>query len=262
MADAVDDAEKNFPFPELIETEYFRKYKNAYYRFMRQGLQLGIRNYYNLINYLSDIFEYNEQHAMGFAKDFRSASKAEDWNNCEAIFCEIIVYHYYVRLVYEGIIKSLTKNKNECDLIIKRLDNSLAYFEVFSVKPNLIKPKEGEFIVQDIKTHMQDEMASIRQKLLNKIKKQKQLTKPRDNYAIIELNDPSIVGDFHILSSLSNGYKISIDPKTMKQVSAGYDWSNSIFHYECTSFLKAIIYFNLGDYESRKFIYNPKFKKK
>jgi hypothetical protein len=261
MADAVDDAERDFPFPELIEAEYFKKYKNAYYRWSKEGLQLEVRNYFNLIDYLSEIYEYNKHHARGFAKDFRSASKSEDWNNCEAIFAELIVYRYYVRLVYEDIIKSLGRNKTECDLIIRRLDGSFAYLEVFSVKPNFKLPKSGEFIVQDVKTHMQEEMASIRQKLLRKIRKQKQLTKPRNNYAVIELNDPSIAGDFHIHSSLSDGYKIKINTKTMEQISAGYDWNDSIFHDESTNFLKGIIYFSLGHYESRKFIFNPRFKK-
>jgi tRNA threonylcarbamoyladenosine modification (KEOPS) complex Cgi121 subunit len=258
MADAVDDAEKDFPFPDLIENEYFKKYKRAYYRTRNEGWQLSQRNYFNLIIYLKNIYEYNQQHAKGFAKAIRSVST--DWNNCEAIFSEILVYRYYVRLVYEEVIKSIGQNKGECDLIVERLDNSLAYLEIFCVKPNLKIPKEGEFIIQDIKTHMQEEMASIRQKLLRKIKKQKQLTKPRDNYAVIELNDPSIADDFHILSSLSGGYKIKINTKTMEQVSAGYDWNNSIFHDESTNFLKAIIYFSLGDYESRKFIFNPRFR--
>jgi hypothetical protein len=106
MTDAVDDAERYFPFPDLIETEYYKKYKNAYYRFLEKGYQLGIRNYYNVINYLNKTYAYNKQHAMGFAKDFHSATKGGDWNNCEAIFAELIVYRYYVRLVYEGLIKS------------------------------------------------------------------------------------------------------------------------------------------------------------
>ncbi len=179
MADAVDDAERDFPFPDLIETEYFKKYKNAYYRFLEKGYQLGIRNYFNLIDYLNEIYEYNRQHAMGFAKDFRSAAKGEDWNNFEAIFAELIVYRYYVRLVFEGLIKSLKRNRKECDLIIERLDNSIAYLEVFSVKPNFKIPKPGEFIIRTTKTHTQNEFASIRQKLLRKIKKTKSINQTK-----------------------------------------------------------------------------------
>lgn len=258
--DAIDDAEGVFPFPDLLESEYFRKYKKAYYRMRELSYQLGFRNYFNLLNYITEIFKYNEQHARGFAKAIRSAQA--DWNNCEAIFSEIIVYRYYTRLVYECLIKAIDRNTDECDLIIRRLDDSLAYLEVFCVKPNLktTSAEPGEIIVQDIKTHTQEEMASIRQKLLRKIEKQRQFTKPRENYAVIELNDISIAGDFSILSSLSGGYKIRIDTKTMEKVAEGYDWSASIFNHDNTRFLKGIIYFSLGDYASRKFIYNPKFQ--
>lgn len=53
-------------------------------------------------------------------------------------------------------------------------------------------------------------MASIRQKLLHKISRQSQLSKPRENFAVIELNDASIAGDFAVWSSLSGGYKLKV----------------------------------------------------
>ncbi len=259
--DIVDDKENSFPLSELLETEYFKKYKNGYYRCRDEGCQIGERNYINLLTYLTEIYEYNEQHARGFAKSLRS--EKSEWNNCEAIFAEIIVYRYYVRLAYEGLIKSILRHTDECDIIIERNDGSLTYLEVFCVMPNLKQPeKSGEVIVQDIKTHTQEEMASIRQKLLQKIKKQKQLTKPRENYAVIELNHPSISGEFSILSSLSGGYKIKFNKKTMKQMSSGYDWSDSVFNDESTRNLKGIIYFSLGDYASRRYIFNPLFGNK
>lgn len=148
--DAIDDEEGVFPFSDLLESEYFKKYKKAYYCMRDLGDQLGFRNYFNLLNYITEIFECNEQHARGFAKALRSSQA--DWNNCEAIFSEIIVYRYYTRLVYEGLIKTIDRNADECDLIIRRLDDSLAYLEVFCVKPNRKTTSEpGEFIVQDIK---------------------------------------------------------------------------------------------------------------
>jgi hypothetical protein len=255
--DAIDDAEGVFPFSDLLEYQYFKKYKKAYYRMVELGYQLGFRNYFNLLKYIAEISEYNKQHARGFAKSLRSSQA--DWNNCEAIFSEIIVYRYYTRLIYEGLIKAIDRNAKECDLIIHRLDDSLAYLEVFCVKPNLKTAcKPGEIIVQDIKTHTQGELASVRQKLLRKIEKQRQFTKHRDNYAVIELNDISIAGDFSILSSLSSGYKIRIGAKTMEKVAEDYDWSASIFDDDSTRFLRGILYFSLGDYASRKFIYNPK----
>ena len=125
--------------------------------------------------------------------------------------------------------------------------------------PNFKVPSKNDE-VEESKTHTQTEKSSIRQKLLNKIKKQKQLTKPRDNFAVIEINDSRITGDFAILSSLSDGYKITFNKNTMETISAGYDWSNSVYHDESTKYLKGIIYFNFGDYQSRKIIMNPDYK--
>jgi len=44
-----------------------------------------------------------------------------------------------------------------------------------------------------------------------------------------------------------------------KVLSRGYDWANSVFDDPSTQFLKGVIYFSLGDYESRKYVFNPKF---
>ena len=137
-------------------------------------------------------------------------------------------------------------------------DGSRMFLEVFSVSPDFPIAKKGEKpIVADVRTHTQDAMASIRQKLLRKIKKQKQMSTPRENYAVIELNNPSIAGDFSVLSSLSGGYKVQLDRRTLRPVSSGYDWSESIFDDPATRFLKGVIYFSLGDYSSRKYLLNP-----
>jgi hypothetical protein len=114
-------------------------------------------------------------------------------------------------------------------------------------------------VVNEIKTHLQKPKSSVRQKLLRKIGKQGQMSKPRENYAVIELNDVSIAGDFAVLSSLSDGYKIQIDRQTGKATSAGYDWSQSMFAEESTRHLKAVMWFDLGDYESRRILLNPFF---
>jgi hypothetical protein len=47
--------------------------------------------------------------------------------------------------------------------------------------------------------------------------------------------------------------------KSGKVRSRGYDWYTSVFDDPSTQWLKGIIHFSLGDYESRKFIFNPKF---
>jgi len=125
--------------------------------------------------------------------------------------------------------------------------------------PSFPLPEDGNFTVYEVKTHKQTEKASIRLKLLRKILEQNQLKKPRENFAVIELNDVSIAGDFAVLSSLSGGHKLSLGLESGKVLSRGYDWANSFFDDPNTHSLKGIIYFSLGDYESRKFIPNPNF---
>lgn len=255
---AISIAEKAFPFSNLLRLDYFQKYRYAYSQQRELGLQIPIRNYLNLLEYLTEMANYKPEHGNSFAKRLRTNPR--DWRNCEAVFAEIIVYRYYIRLVYEGIIKSVELEQRESDIIVERLDGSKAYLEVFSVMPNLRRPTEpGKVVVQEIKTHTQTEMASIRQKLLRKISKQGQFSNPRENFAVIELNDTSIAGNFAVLSSLSSGYKIWIDSTTMKQTGQGYDWNNSLFENESTRYLKGIIYFDLGDYAARRFLLNPLF---
>ena len=129
------------------------------------------------------------------------------------------------------------------------------FLEVFSVNPPF-STKAG--VVNEVKTHTQKAMGSIRQKLLRKIKRQGQLSAPRENYAVIELNNSTIAGDFSVLSSLSGGYRVQFDTKTLRPVSSGYDWTDAIFDDPATKFLAGVIYFSLGDYSSRKFLPNPR----
>ena len=89
-----------------------------------------------------------------------------------------------------------------------------------------------------VKTHTQTEMAAIRQKLLRKISKQGQLSKPHENFAVIELNDVSIAGDFAVLSSLSGGSKMNLGLESGKVLSRGYDWDNSVFDDPSTQWLR------------------------
>lgn len=255
--DVVTDSEKTFSFPKLINTDYFQKYRRGYYSSRAQGLLNPYRNYVKLLTYLDEINEYNEQHAKSYVKKFRET--ANDWKNAEAVFAEIIVYRHYIRLAYDGLVKRIELDTAESDVIVERLDGTKAYLEVFCVMPAFPLPENGKVVFRDVKTHTQTEMASIRQKLLRKISKQKQLSKPRENYAVIELNDSVIAGDFSVLSSLSSGYTVTINKETMKIESSGYNWVNSVFDDESTKFLKAVIYFDLGGYESRKYLFNPNF---
>jgi hypothetical protein len=257
VQDVVTDAEKTFSFPELINNDYFQKYRRGYHSSRAHGLLNPYRNYVKLLTYLDEINAYNEQHAKSYVKKFRESSS--DWKNAEAVFAEIMVYRHYIRPAYEGLIKRIELDASESDVIVERLDGTKAYLEVFCVMPAFPLPENGKFVIRDVKTHTQTEMASIRQKLLRKISKQKQLSKPRENYAVIELNDSVIAGDFSVLSSLSTGYTVTINKETTKIESSGYNWENSIFDDESTKFLKAVIYFDLGNYESRKYLFNPNF---
>ncbi len=259
--DEVYFSESEFPFPDLLDNVYFKNYREEYCKRKETSFPIGRKNYVTLLRYLTEVDNYNPQHSRSFAKRFRC--DATDRRNGEATFAELIVYQYYIRLVCEHLIQKIELNKSESDLIIIRRDGTQAYMEVFCIMPDFKEPdKPGKIVVINKRTHMQDALCSIRQKLLNKIKKQDQMTKPRDNYAVIELNDLSIANDFSVLSSLSSGYKINIDPSTCKVLSEGYDWKESVFDDEATRSLKAIIYFPLGLYDARKYIHNPRFMQK
>jgi hypothetical protein len=260
-SDTVTDHEEQFALPDLLKCDYFKRHREAYYAAREAGCLNRYRNYVTLLEDLNDIHVCNDQHAKSYAKRFREGSK--DWRNCEAIFSEVIVYRAYIRGVYEGLIRGIHLEEAESDIIVERLDGSKMFLEVFCVMPSFPLPDENEkFKVFSVKTHTQTEMASIRQKLLRKISKQSQLSKPRENFAVVELNDVSIAGDFAVLSSLSSGYKLKLGLESGKVLSRGYDWDNSVFDDPSTQWLKGVIYFSLGDYESRKFIFNPKFSTK
>lgn len=256
-SDIVTDHEEQFALHDLLKCDYFKKHRHGYYAARDAGVLNRYRNYVTLLQYLSDIYVYNEQHAKSYAKRFREG--AIDWRNCEAVFSEVIVYRAYIRGVYEGLIRGIQLQEAEADIIIERLDGSKMFLEVLCIMPSFPVPEDGSFSVYEVKTHKQIEKASIRQKLLSKILQQNQLKKPRENFAVIELNDVSIAGDFAVLSSLSGGYKVNWGLESGEVLSKGYDWANSFFNDPSTQFLKGIIYFSLGDYESRKFIFNPKF---
>ena len=198
VSDAVTDAERRFPMEPLLRCDYFVKYRGAYYQTRDMGLLNPYRNYVALLTSLSEIYAYNEQHARSFAK--RLKTNASDFGNCEAVFAEIIVYRHYVRAVHEDLVRRVELHESEADVIVERPDGSRMFLEVFCVNPDFPVAERGEKpIVNDVRTHTQDAMASIRRKLLRKIKKQKQMTTPRENYAVIELNNPTIAGDFSVL---------------------------------------------------------------
>ena len=253
VSTVVTDAERQFPISDLLDSEYFKKYRRAYDRSREIGRLNPYRNYVSLLDSLADIHDYNSRHARSFAKRFRA--NANDFKQCEAVFAEVIVYRHYIRAVYEHLVRRIELEASEADVILERPDGSRMFLEVFSICPDF--PNEPGR-TNDVKTHTQAAMGSVRQKVLRKIEEQGQLSAPRENYAVIELNDISIANDFSILSSLSDGYKVQFDEKTLRPVSADYDWRDSIFDHPATKFLTGIIWFCLGDYSSRKFLPNPR----
>jgi hypothetical protein len=255
---------ENFFDKDLLETEYLKTLKEAYEDCKNTPLLNPYRNYHVLLDSLNSICQYEMEHARSFVKRIKDQQK--DFKNCEAIFTEIIVYSYYLKLVQEQIVKSLDIKENDYDLKIELRDGTSHFLEIFCIMPDIkvwtkeeIERREMEAI--ELKTHLQSlHTSSIRQKLLEKIVRKGQMSKPRRNFAVIELNDPRIANDFTILSSLSGGYKVIIDPTTRKIIREGFDWSESVFNGPLLQNLRGIIYFSLGDYTRRKFIFNSNFK--
>ena len=129
----IEFAEENFFDPELIQTEYFLKYRNEYNYCRDNGFLNPYRNYCSIINYFDEIRQYNELHARSFIKRIKSDSS--NWNNCEAIISEVIVYHNYIRLINEELVRSIDINQKEADVIIERMNASKYYLEVFCIMP-------------------------------------------------------------------------------------------------------------------------------
>jgi hypothetical protein len=243
--------------PLLLETEYFSKYARAKDRSKAIGLFNSHRNYDVLVSLFDAIAKYDVHHARSFAK--RIKTQDNDWTSCEAVFAELIVYGYYLRLHSEGFVRSLALDTDECDVIVERSDRTKMYLETLCVMPYLSKPKGSTTAVRRIKTQTQTDPASLRQKLLRKMDKQGQFAKPRENYAVVELNDISIAGDFHVFSSLSDGYKVRLDRETHEIIGSGFDWSNSFLSDPRAKYLKGLIWFDLGNYEDRRILINPHF---
>lgn len=242
----------------LLNTEYFRKYAIAKEKTQGTSYFNRYRNIDVLCSLFDQISQYNLRHARSFAK--RIKSQDNDWTSCEAVFTELIVYGYYLRLRDEGLVRSLNLEESEADVIVERSDQTHMHLEVMCVMPSFPESPDGKPVVKTVKTHTQDAPSSIRQKLLRKIEKQGQLNKPRENFAVVELNNISIVGDFAMLSSLSDGYKVSLNRETGLIMGSGYDWSKAFLALPQARYLKGIIWFDRGDYGARRVLINPYFQ--
>lgn len=195
---------------------------------------------------LKTIFDYDPNIYNHFENRIINGRDIKNfWNG---IFAEIIVTASYLRKGFKVDII-----EKEADLILK-VGNDTAYLEILSINPE----SQPDMKVHESKTHLPVvNTSSIRGKLCNKLGKG-QFKKGRINVAIIELNSPGIAGDFAIQSSLSDGYKVAIDKKSMKIVGGGFDWqNNNFFETEDGKKISAIIWFDMGDYENRRKIKNP-----
>ena len=242
----------------LLETEYFRKYALGKEKTQGTVCFNPYRNFDVLCSLFNHISQYNLRHARSFAK--RIKTQDNDWTSCEAVFTELIVYGYYLRLRNEGLVRSINIEESEADVIVERSDQTHMHLEAMCVMPSFPESQDGKPVVYSVKTHTQDAPSSIRQKLLRKIEKQGQMSKPRENFVVVELNDTSIVGDFHVLSSLSDGYKVSGCREPGKILRSGYDWSKTFLAWPQARYLKGIIWFDRGDYEARRVLINPYFQ--
>jgi hypothetical protein len=247
-------AERAFFDQTLLATEYVKRYRTGYLETRHTPFLNPHRSYRRLLHNLGAIFDHNANHARSYAKRLKAQSL--EWKACESVFAELIVYYSHLALVHEGHVRSLELEGDECDLIVHRSDGTRAFLEVMSIMPDFKQDENG---LVDIRTHTQTALSSVRQKLLRKITEQGQLSAERENWAVIELNDPRIAGQFTVLSSLSDGYKVTVNTSTLEIVGEGYDWSRSLFDGPGTDYIKGIVYFDLGNYADRGVLLNPKY---
>ena len=103
----VDFVEKSFYDQSLLQTEYMQHYREAYYLSRENGFNPSpYRNYLSILNYLNEISQYDKPHASSFGK--RIKKKPKRFKECEAIVSEVIVYHSYLRPMYEGLVRSIS----------------------------------------------------------------------------------------------------------------------------------------------------------
>ncbi|MBI3398981.1 MAG: hypothetical protein HY026_07100 [Deltaproteobacteria bacterium] len=249
----IESIEQSFFDKDVLNTEYLLRYRRTYYQQLQDGWQLAFKNYESILDCLISIFENNNQYGKSYCS--RIKSEPENMRSCEAIMSEAFVHNYYIPLKNENLIKSIELIEKECDLIIEENSNSKRYYEILTLMPDI-----GFDGVYEIKTQRQKEPSSLRQKILEKIRGRKQFTKNRKNIAAIDLNDISITGNFHVLSSLSNGYKAKINLETGVLVPGEYDWSDNIFDDELTKYIYAVEWFDRGDYSQRRSLINWNYK--
>jgi len=72
--DAITDLEQSFQLKDLLALDYFSRHRDGYYRCREEGWQVPPRNYYNLLQYLGEIYDCREEDARTFAKVLRGSA--------------------------------------------------------------------------------------------------------------------------------------------------------------------------------------------
>ncbi len=118
----------------LQDTSYFKLLKEAYENPENTSFR-PYRSHQILLEDLNSINQFNPKHARHYVK--RINTQQTQYKDCEAVFTEIIVYSYYLRLFYEGVIQSIDRKEDDYDLRIGIKDGTSQFLEVFSVMPDI-----------------------------------------------------------------------------------------------------------------------------
>ena len=157
---------------------------------------------------------------------------ASDWRNGEATF---LPRSSFIDITSasstRGLARSVRLGRKDCDVIVERLDGLRAYLEVLSITPNLEQSKNGGPVCSQSKHTCKTQRVRSGKEITQQNREtQKQMSKARENYAVIELNDPSIVGDFHVLSSpVRRATRSRSAESPSVKIDEGFDWKSSLF---------------------------------
>lgn len=246
----LEQLERTFFDQDLLACRTVRGLRDDYFDLRDRGLLNPFRSYPRFLEDLSAIAAYKLEHARGFTKRVKRAPA--DLSALDSEFAEIIVYREHLRLVEAGHLRELARGCADIEAV--RPDGSVAFLEVLTIR----RPdQDSDLRIRKIVTHTQDAKGSVRQKLLSKALEQKQFPAGRENWAVIELNDATLAGDFAVLASLSGGYRVEIDAVSGRRLGEGYDTSSTIFDLEEFQALRGIMWFSLGDFARRNTRLNP-----
>src|SRR2546427_12680429 len=86
----LDLRERAFFNPDLLASSYFRRKREEHLHAQEVRLANPLRDYPTLLSALTEIHEHREDHAWSYIKRLRD--QEGDYESCEAVFAEVIVY--------------------------------------------------------------------------------------------------------------------------------------------------------------------------